>query len=140
VTVFSRAANGPFASTESQGNIGAMILEKFKIILDYKNNRIILESNSRFDEPTDYNRSGLILESAGENYRTFKVKAVADDSPASEARLRAGDRLIAIDGQLVSELSLSELRFKLQRAKACELLVERNGAQLKVPLNLRDLI
>jgi len=117
-----------------------MILEKFKIILDYKNNRIILESNSRFDEPTDYNRSGLILESAGENYRTFKVKAVADDSPASEARLRAGDRLIAIDGQLVSELSLSELRFKLQRAKACELLVERNGAQLKVPLNLRDLI
>jgi hypothetical protein len=140
VTVFSRAANGPFAATESQGNIGAMILEKFKIILDYKNNRITLEPNARFDEPTDYNRSGLVLESTGENYKTFKIKAVADDSPASEAGLRIGDTLIAIDGQQVSELSLSELRFKLQRAKACELLVERDGARLKISLKLHDLI
>ena len=140
VTVFSRTANGPFASTESQGNIGAMILEKFKAILDYKNNRVILEANARFDEPTDYNRSGLILVSVGENYQTFRINAVADDSPASEAGLRVGDTLIAIDGQQVSGLSLSELRFKLQRAKACELLVERNGARLKISLKLRDLI
>ena len=117
-----------------------MILEKFKIILDYKNNRIILEPNARFDEPTNYNRSGLVLESTGKNYKTFKIKAVADHSPASEAGLRVGDTLIAIDGQQVSELSLSELRFKLQRAKTCELLVERDGAQLKIPLHLRDLI
>ena len=138
--VFSRAADGAFASAESQGNIGALILEKFKIILDYKNNRVILEPNARFDDPIDYNRSGLVLESVGENYQTFKIKAVAEDSPASDAGLRVGDTLIAIDGQQVSELSLSELRFKVQRAKARELLVERDGARLKVPLKLRDLI
>jgi hypothetical protein len=44
VTVFSYAADGPFAATDSQGNIGAEILEKFKVILDYQNNRAILES------------------------------------------------------------------------------------------------
>jgi PDZ domain len=140
VTVFSTAANGPFAGTESQGNIGAMILEKFKMTLDYKNNRVILEPNDRFDEPTSYDRSGLILESVGQNYQTVRIKTVADDSPASEAGLRVGDTLIAIDGQPVSELSLSVLRVKLQRAKACELLVERDGARLKVSLSLRDLI
>jgi hypothetical protein len=140
VTVFSRAANGPFAGTESQGNIGAMNLEKFRIILDYKNNRIILEPNARFDEPTDYSRSGLVLESTGENYKTFKIKAVANDSPASEAGLRIGDTLIAIDGQQVSELSLSELRYRLQRAKRCVLLVERDGARLEISLKLRNLI
>jgi hypothetical protein len=140
VTMFSRAATGPFAATESQGNIGAAILEKFRIILDYKNSRIILEPNSRFDEPTHYNRSGMILEAVGENFQTFRIKAVADDSPASEAGLRVGDTLIAIDGQPVSELSLSELRFKLQRAKACELIVERDDARVKISLKLRDLI
>ena len=140
MTVFSRAADGPFAATESQGDIGATILEKFTIILDYKNNRIILEPNSRFDEPTHYNRSGVILEAVGENFQTFRIKAVADDSAASEAGLRVGDTLIAIDGQPASELSLSELRFKLQRAKACELLVERDGVRLKISLKLRDLI
>ena len=140
VTMFSRAANGAFASTESQGDIGATILEKFKIILDYKNSRVILEPNVRFDEPTDYNRSGLFLEALGENYRTFRIKAVADDSPASEAGLRVGDTLIAIDGQSVSELSLSDVRFKLQRAKTCELLVERDSARLNASLKLRDSI
>jgi len=40
----------------------------------------------------------------------------------------------------VSELSLSELRFKLQRAKACELIVERDDARVKISLKLRDLI
>ena len=96
--------------------------------------------NARFDEPTDCNRSGLILVSVGENYQTFRIKAVADHSPASEAGLRVGDTLIAIDGHQVSELSLSELRFKLQLAKAREPLVERDGARLKIPLKLRDLI
>jgi hypothetical protein len=140
VTVFSHAATGPFASTASQGNIGAAILQKFKVILDYRNNRVILEPNARFDEPTDYNRSGLFLESAGENYQTFRIRAIADDSPASEAGLRPGDTLIAIDGQPVIRFSLSELRFKLQRAKACELLVERDGTRLNFSLKLHDSI
>jgi hypothetical protein len=69
-----------------------MILEKFKIILDYKNNRVILEPNARFDDPIDYIRSGLDLESVGENYHSLKIKAVAEDSPASDAGLRVAIR------------------------------------------------
>jgi C-terminal processing protease CtpA/Prc len=76
----------------------------------------------------------------GKNYETFKIKALADDSPASEAGLRVGDTLIAIDGQQMSELTLSELRFKLQRAKTCDLLVEREGVRFTISLKLRDLI
>jgi predicted metalloprotease with PDZ domain len=64
----------------------------------------------------------------------------ADDSPASEAGFLAGDTLIAIDRQHMSELSLSELRFKLQLEKVRELLVERDGAKLKIRLKPRDLI
>jgi C-terminal processing protease CtpA/Prc len=82
----------------------------------------------------------LFLESVGKNYETFKIKALADDSPASEAGLRVGDTLIAIDGQQMSELTLSELRFKLQRAKTCDLLVEREGVRFTISLKLRDLI
>jgi hypothetical protein len=42
--------------------------------------------------PIDYNRSGLDLESVGENYQTFKIKAVAEDSPASDAGVRVAIR------------------------------------------------
>jgi len=140
VTVFSQASNGPFGSAETQGNIGAAILEKFRIILDYNQNRIILESNTQFNKPIEYNRSGLFLVSSGPNYKTFKIEAIADNSPASEAGLHKGDILIAIDGHLATELTLSQLRLMFQDAKQCELTVERGHEHLQMTLKLRGLI
>src|SRR5262249_34938701 len=55
VVVFSQAETGPFAATDAQGNIGAAILQKFNVILDYEHNRIILERNGKMGEPIEYN-------------------------------------------------------------------------------------
>jgi hypothetical protein len=140
VTVFSQASNGPFASAETQGNIGAAILEKFKIILDYNQHRIILESNAQFNKPIEYNRSGLFLVSSGTDYETFKIEAIADNSPASEAGFHTGDIVIAINGYPASEYTLSELRMMFQDAKQCELTVQRGRENLQMMLKLRRLI
>ena len=140
VAVFSQASNGPFASTDTQGNIGAAILEKFQVILDYKQNRIILDSNAQFNKPLEYNRSGLFLVSSGPNFETFKIEAIADNSPASEAGLHKGDILIAIGGHPATEYTLSQLRLMFQDAKQCELTVERGHEHLQMTLKLRGLI
>ena len=84
VTVFSSAVSGPFASTESQGNIGAMILDKFTVILDYARSRVILEPNARFNEAMQYDKSGLELVSFGQDYDQFRIRTVAENSPASK--------------------------------------------------------
>jgi predicted metalloprotease with PDZ domain len=138
--VFSQANNGPFASTGTQGNVGAAILEKFQVILDYKQNRIILEPNTQFNKPITYNSSGLFLVSFGPNYATFKIEAIADNSPASEAGLHKGDILIAIDGRPVTEYTLSRLRSMFQDAKQCELTIERGQEHLRLTLKPRGLI
>jgi hypothetical protein len=140
IAVFSQANNGAFASTGTQGNIGAAILEKFKVVLDYKQNRTILEPNAQFNKPTKYNRSGLFLMSSGPNYATFKIEAIANNSPASEAGLHKGDILIAIDGHPVTEYTLSQLRLMFQDAKQCELTVERGQEHLQLTLKPRGLI
>jgi hypothetical protein len=140
VAVFSQAKNGPFASADTQGNIGAAILEKFKVILDYKQNRIILDSNAQFNKPLEYNRSGLFLVSSGPNYESFKIEAIADNSPASEAGLHTGDILIAINGHPATQYTLSQLRLMFQDAKECELTVERGHEHLQMKLKLRGLI
>jgi hypothetical protein len=137
VAVFSQATSGPFASSESQGNIGAAVLEKFKIILDYSNKRIFLEPNSQFGKPLEYSRSGLSLVSFGQDYREYKIAAVADHSAASDAQLRAGDVLVAIDGRPVSEFSLSRIRQLFQEAQECELTVKSGNETRRVRLKLR---
>jgi hypothetical protein len=140
VTVFTRTSTGPFASTDAQGDIGAGILEKFTLILDYSRSRIILEPNARFPEPQEYNRSGFSLGSSGPDYRRFQVDAVAEDSPASEAGLQAGDTLVAIDGRPAEAYTLSEIRLMLKDARRCRLTVLRGASRLDLTLLLRRAI
>jgi Aspartyl protease len=140
ITVFSQASNGPFASADSQGNIGAAILEKFKVILDYKQNRVILEPNAQFNKPLEYNRSGLFLVASGQDYKTFTIDTIADHSPASEVGLYPGDILVAINTHPAADYSLSQLRLMFQNAKECDLTLERGGDHLHVQLKLRGQI
>ena len=140
VVVFSQTESGPLASPEAQGNLGAAILEKFRIILDYERKRLILESNAKFPEPLEYNRSGLFLEGLGNDYKTFRIRALADHSPASEAELKVGDELITINGQPAADYTLSQLRDMLQRAAECDLAIRRDGHDLPAKLKLRRLI
>lgn len=127
VAVFSQAESGPFADTASQGNIGAAILEKFKITLDYARRQVTFEPNGRFAEPIEYDRCGLALVGSGPDYRTVTISGLADHSPATEAGLAVGDTLVTFNGQPVKGISLSDLRFGMNRAKKCELTVRRDG-------------
>jgi PDZ domain-containing protein/aspartyl protease len=140
VTVFSRAKVGPFASSENDGNIGAAVWDQFKIILDYGHQQIILEPNDQFGKYIEYNRSGLVLAAAGDNFETVTVNKVAHNSPASEAGIRAGDLLVSIDGRTTRDISLSLLRSKLQDAQECSVVLKRAGIPYSVRLKLRSLI
>jgi len=140
VTVFSRAESGPFASAEAQGNIGAAILEKFRVILDYPRSRMILEPNDQLGRPMAYDRSGLVLSAEGADYRRFKVEAVAEGSPASEAGIEAGDRLVSIDGRPASRFALSEIRHLFQQTVTRRLGFLRDGGAYAVRLKPRTRI
>ena len=124
----------------SRSSFIAAILEKFKIILDYGHNRIILEPNSQFAEPIEYSRSGLSLVGLGEDYKTFQIQAIADNSPASESGLKAGDILIAINGHPAAEYTLSGIRLMFKDAEECHFTVKRGNQSLLVTLKLRRMI
>ena len=138
VAVFARAESGPFASAEAQGNIGAAIIEKFNVILDYERKRIILEPNERFGEPLDYNRAGLSLTTADSSYRDYSIDAIAEGSSADSTGLHVGDTLVAIDGHPAAEFTLSEIRLRFRHAKTCRLTVQRGNQRLEVGLSLHS--
>jgi hypothetical protein len=140
VAIFSRAASGAFAGSEEQGNVGAGMLDRFRIILDYPHRRIILEPGRRLGRRFDYGKSGLALTTPGPPYTIFRVNAVAEASPGQAAGIRAGDRLAAVNGHPAAALTLSAARTMLQQQRRLRLTIDRDGRQFDTVLTPRPRI
>jgi hypothetical protein len=67
----SQDKGGALASSKYDGLIGSEILRRFKVIFDYTRGRLMLERNDHFDEPIEYDMSGISLRAYGNDFRTF---------------------------------------------------------------------
>lgn len=141
VIYVSQDNGGALASSEYEGLIGSEILRRFKVVFDYTRRRLILEPNAFYAEPIEYDMSGISLRAYGNNLRTFKVYQVLEDSPASEAGLRVGDVLAAIDGVAAAKLTLEEISQMLkQQGRVYQLSIKRGNGTRSVKIKTRRLI
>lgn len=131
---------GAFANEDVDANIGGRVLGRFTVAFDYANKQMYLAPNTNYAQPFRSDRSGLALlrEDAG-----FKVYEVLKGSPADQAGLRGGDRVLRIGGEEVSARSLSQWRDYLSVTPAgAEVVVgySRDGKSREATVVLRDLI
>jgi C-terminal processing protease CtpA/Prc len=121
--------------------IGSEVLRRFKVVVDYARRRLILERNSDFEEPSEYDMSGVSFRAYGNDFRTFRVYQVLDDSPAAKAGLRVDDVLAAIDGVPASRLTLEQI-LQMLKVDGCEyeLGIKRGGEMRSVKIKTRRLI
>jgi regulator of sigma E protease len=71
---------------------------------------------------------------------SIKVDAVSENSPAEQVDIQAGDTLLAINGQSVTEVEAAIAIIRQNLDKPVELLIERNGEEITVtatPLSSR---
>jgi len=141
VTSFAQSTKGALANKDLTGNIGGGILRRFKVIFDYQNKRMILEPNGKIAEPFESDMSGAVLIAEGAKLDVPKVFYITENSPASEAGLRVGDIITAIDSKPSSTLSLDDIRemFK-QNGREYSLSIKRGEQSLQIKIKLRGLI
>ena len=140
LTLFSQDKAGAFASSEHQGNIGAQILSKFKVIFDYGRDRMILEPNATLRDLIGPAAAGARFIADGPDYKTFRVEELLEDSPATEAGLQPGDIVVAVDGRPAAEMTLSSLQVLFERPAPRKLSVRRGEKTLQIILTPRRLI
>lgn len=110
ITNFSETTSGLQAQNDFAGIIGAEVLRRFTVVFDYPQRRMFLQPNAQFDEPYDFDMSGLYVTAEGKDFRTFRVYKVVLGSPADAAGLREGDQILSIGDQLATKLTLEQIR------------------------------
>ena len=140
ITLFSQDKAGAFASSSLAGNIGARVANKFRLFLDYGRNRIIFEPNSTFAAPYDYAQAGVSMIAEGSDYRTFRVRAVLENSPAAEAGLQKDDIITMVNDQSAAEFTLSKLNELFEKPVPYKLTIRRGEQTLTLTLTPRRLV
>jgi hypothetical protein len=121
------------------GIIGNDILQRFTVILDYRNQRIGLERNGLFDKPAVKDRSGITLERDASN--RVLIYKVIPGSPADDAGIVPGDILLSVDHRAVEDFGSMEdvlKSFRVLGEKEIAIEIEREGERLLISLTLRE--
>ena len=76
----------------------------------------------------------------GKDFKILKVKQVIENSPATDADLRAGDVILALNDRPVVKLTLEQVRRMFRKEGSYLLSIARGDEKMHVRIRLRRLI
>jgi PDZ domain len=135
----STQAKGAFTDPHAAGMVGGGVLKRFNVTFDYSGRRVIFERNANDRTPDAADRAGLWLNLGDDS---FEVADVVEASPAADAGIARGDRILALDGGKPPGLTLADARQALRAAPGTRvrLTVESPGGVREAVIVLRELV
>lgn len=135
----SQSQRGLLASDKIDGILGNGVLKRFNLILDYSNQKLILEPNRYFKNAFKVNSSGIRIKLTLK--KEFKIHDIYKNSPADKAGLLANDELVAINGMSTKKLSMTRIiQLFREHGNMIYLTIRREGKLKKFTLKLQSLI
>jgi predicted aspartyl protease len=99
-----------------QGSLGAEVLGKTKLILDYPRNGFYVRPGATFYNPFEFDMSGLVVKKLRSKEKRWYIGDVREGSPAHLAGVLPFDEILRIDGVPVFIWEMEEL-VKLLRSE-----------------------
>ena len=134
VTAFSTAHGGATSGHSYDGTIGGEILSRFRVILDYPHEQMILEPAPNFASPWEADTAGAIFRATDSSLKTISVAHVLDNTPAASAGLKQGDILSSANQQEASSLGVEGLRRLFNAPGKYHLEIQRGQKPFEVDL------
>jgi hypothetical protein len=136
----SLRTSGMVGSKDYGGNIGNVVLERFKVTFDYEHRKLYLEPGRRFAEPERFSRIGAVfVRMSGRVIAANILKG----SAAYEAGLEPDDEIMAIDGKPILEFTpelLDRMFVDGDVGATHELSIVHDGEPKKVTVTLKDVL
>jgi len=120
------------------GTIGNLFLEKFDLIIDFKNNYIYLKPNKTYKNKFTYIRSGISL--GEKTNKGFKIKSILNLKTTKNLNIKENDILTQIDNKSTLELGYFKTRLLLQGKGEHKLKLLRKEEIIEQTIYINDLM
>ena len=126
---------------DRNGTLGAEILRRFYVTIDYPGKRLILRPNANLKDEFNYNMSGLEVINPMPGAPIFLVSDIRKNSPAYYAGIQQDDQIIAINNSSNKTLTLNDINllFQSQEDKRIKMTILRNGEHIKTEFFLKKM-
>lgn len=123
------------------GLIGNVLLERFHLVIDYPSKKLYIKPIKKYNQPFEYDKSGLTIYAYGDNLNQYYIKHILTDSPAYKAGLLENDIILKINGWSYKLFSLKKINKKLsaKAGRKVTLKIKRGDQTLKKQIILKDL-
>ncbi len=129
------------SSNDRNGTIGAEILRRFHVTMDYRNARLTLRPTHKIKEDFNYNMSGMEVSNPMPGLPIYTITNVRENSPAFYAGLQENDQILSINSSNHQSIELNDINLLLQSKedKKIRLRVLRNGEEFKTSFELKKM-
>ncbi len=124
------------------GILGNKMMKRFHLIINYPKEKLYIKPNRFFKKSFKFDKSGLVIIAASVSLDSYLIHEVIKDTPAADAGLLPGDKILSINKIPAAFLTLSGITRILRKkeGKQITLKIKRNGEKLKFKFRLRKLI
>lgn len=126
---------------DRNGTLGAEILRRFYVTLDYPGKKLVLRPNADIKDDFNYNMSGLEVTNPMPGLPIFLVSNIRKNSPAYYAGILENDQIISLNSTSNKSLTLNDINllFQSQEDRRIKMTVLRNGEQIKTEFFLKKM-
>jgi hypothetical protein len=126
-------------SNDRNGTIGAEILRRFIVTIDYRNKRLTLHPTSELKDEFNYNMSGMEVTNPMPGLPIFTINNIRVNSPAYYAGLKENDQILSINSSHHQSIDLNDINLLLQSKenKKIKLRVLRGGEEFRTSFLLK---
>jgi hypothetical protein len=127
------------SSNDRNGTLGAEILRRFIVTIDYRNSRMTLRPTYRVKEDFNYNMSGMEVINPMPGLPIFTITDIRENSPAYFAGLQVNDQILSLNNNNHQSLELNDINLLLQSKenKKIKITVLRSGEEYKTSFELK---
>lgn len=129
------------SNNDRNGTLGAEILRRFRVTMDYRNSRLTLRPTHKIKEDFNYNMSGMEVTNPMPGLPVFTIANVSENSPAYFAGLKENDQILSLNFSNHRNLELNDINLLLQSKENRKIRIKvlREGEEFKTSFELKKM-